>query len=121
MKKDLPESDFSVNERIRKVREAKGLRQDEFADGINMSRTYISTIETNGRVVKDRVIKLICFTYGVSEKWLRSGAGEMFDKAQDNRIDRIIQIFQKLDDNAQDYIIKMADQLLEYRKKIGKK
>lgn len=67
--------------RVRAIRKQLGLNQTEFAARIGMTQGYITSIERDIREVNDRLVKLICETYSVSEAWLVSEEGEMF---QDN-------------------------------------
>ena len=46
-----------------------------------MTQGYITSIERGTRDVNSRLVKLICETYSVSENWLFTGDGDMF---QDN-------------------------------------
>ena len=67
-----------MNERIKKLRKALDLTQQEFADSIGMKRNTIANYETDRNEPSNSVITLICKTFDVSEKWLRTGDGEMF-------------------------------------------
>jgi len=67
-----------VKERIKKLRKALGLTQQEFADRIGISRGNIATYETRDGSPGASVIALICRTFNVSENWLRTGEGGMF-------------------------------------------
>ena len=68
-------------ERVRAVRKQLGLSQTGFAARMGMTQGYVTNIERNIREVNSRLAKLICDTYSVSETWLVSGEGDMF---QDN-------------------------------------
>ena len=70
-----------IGERVRSIRKQLGLNQTEFAARIGMTQGYITSIERGTRDVNSRLVKLICETYGVSENWLFTGDGDMF---QDN-------------------------------------
>lgn len=67
-----------LNFRIKQVRKALGISQDEFGGGIGLGRGAITNIELNKTNPKPLVVQLICKTYNVSEAWLRTGEGEMF-------------------------------------------
>lgn len=67
----------TINERFRKLREQTGLSQEEFANRANRTRSEIKNIEYGKTSPKDEVIRSICKTYSVNEKWLRDGTGEM--------------------------------------------
>lgn len=118
MESSLPTKDGAVNKRIGEARKALGMRQDEFADVIKVSRSYIGALETSQREINDRIIELICINCGVNEKWLREGTGKMFKEKQNPRRDRVMRNFDKLDDSLQEYVIKQLDILLEAQDKI---
>lgn len=78
-----------MNNRIRKIREALGLNQNDFAQKINLQRNSITLIETGKRNPSDRTISDICSEFNVNENWLRYGEGEMFIKATPELIDQL--------------------------------
>ena len=106
-----------INKRISEVRKALGMRQDEFAEAIKVSRSYIGALETSQREINDRIIELVCMNCGVNEKWLRGGTGKMFKDKHNPRLDRVMRNFEKLDDYLQEFIIKQLDILLECQEK----
>lgn len=67
-----------MKDRIKKIRKALGLTQQEFADRLGISRGNIATYETRDGNPGSSVITLICREFNVSEAWLRTGEGEMF-------------------------------------------
>lgn len=67
-----------MNDRIKKVRTALGLSQQEFADRIGIKRGAVANYEVGRNEPIDAVISLICREFNVSERWLRTGDGEMF-------------------------------------------
>lgn len=75
--------------RIKQVRKTVGISQSAFGAKLGLSRDVINNLEQgrNKGGTPDYVIKLICQTYGVSERWLRTGEGEMFTAAPQNAID----------------------------------
>ena len=66
-----------MNARIEAVRKHEGLTQEQFADRINLSRNYLWMLENGSRTPSDRTISDICREFGVNERWLRTGEGEM--------------------------------------------
>lgn len=70
----------TLNERIKKVRKALDLTQQEFADKLSIKRNTVATYETGKSNPSDAAVILICKTFNVSETWLRTGEGEMFVK-----------------------------------------
>ena len=67
-----------ISDRIKAVRKALGLTQDEFSSRIAIKRNTLAVIETQKRATSDIVLKSICREFGVNEQWLRTGEGEMF-------------------------------------------
>ena len=65
-------------ERIRILRKQLGLNQTEFGARIGVKQTTIAGYERGASTPLDAVIAAICREFGVSERWLRSGEGEMF-------------------------------------------
>lgn len=68
-----------MDDRIKELRKALNLTQQEFADMLGTSRNNIAGYETGRRLPSDAVISLICKTFDVSWTWLRTGEGEMFE------------------------------------------
>lgn len=74
-------------ERIKKVRKALDLTQQEFADQIGSKRNTVATYEMGRSTPSAAVVTLICKTFDVDETWLRTGKGEMF--VQRSRADEL--------------------------------
>ncbi len=67
-----------MKERIKELRKALGLTQQEFADRCMIKRGAVANYEIGRNDPSDSVIALICQSFNVNEKWLRYGTGEMF-------------------------------------------
>lgn len=67
-----------MNERIKKIRQALGLSQDDFGRRLGVTRGAITNIELNKVDPKPLFVELICREFNVDEHWLRTGEGEMF-------------------------------------------
>ena len=111
------DKDTRISRRIGEVRKALGLTQQEFAKNLKISQTHASALERNSRTIQDRIIKMICFTYGVNEKWLKTGKGAMFEEGRDFKLEEVISNFKKLDYLLQDYVLKQIRLALEYQEK----
>ena len=109
----MAKKEYEINQRIVHIRKTLGYSQEKFAEGLKLSRSFQGGIEANHRKVNERLVKLICLTYGVDENWLKTGEGEMFDTVTDPRLERIIRNFNKMDPLLQDYVIKYLDWLVE--------
>jgi transcriptional regulator with XRE-family HTH domain len=106
-----------ISRRIGEIRKTIGLTQEKFAKDLKISRAFASALELNIRTIHERTIKMICFTYGVNENWLKTGKGEMFEKGRDFRLEEVIANFKKLDELLQDYVLKQIRLALEYQEK----
>jgi len=104
--------DYSINQRIKELREKIGLNQREFSNLLSLSGGYIAGIEVNLRKVNDRLIKLIISQFGVNEEWLRFGNGEIFIKKKtDEKAVRILSLFNDLPPHFQDVVLGTIDLL----------
>lgn len=73
-----------MEERIKALRKALGLTQQEFADRLSIKRNTIANYETGRNAPIDAVISLICRSCNVNETWLRTGEGEMLAETDDS-------------------------------------
>ena len=78
-----------MHERIKEIRKALNLTQDEFAEKIGLARNSIANYEGGRRNPNDAVIKLICREFNVDYFWLTEGIGEMFTEIPETLIDNI--------------------------------
>ena len=67
-----------MNERIKELRKALDLTQQEFADRLGIKRGAVANYEIGRNTPIDSVIILLCREFRVNETWLRTGEGEMF-------------------------------------------
>lgn len=78
-----------MNERIKQIRIALNLTQEEFGKKIGTARNTIANYECGRRIPTNAVINSICREFNVNEVWLRTGEGgdeNMFTKVnQDDR------------------------------------
>ena len=69
---------MTENERIKAVRQALGVTQDDFCKKIGIGRSALSQIELGRTNAREQTKRLICQEYHVREEWLREGLGEIF-------------------------------------------
>lgn len=119
-----------MNERIKKLRLALNLNQTEFGLRIGVKQTTVAGYENGSRAPIDAIITSICREFGVSEDWLRTGAGgddAMFVKlskdeemdfilgqisgSRDETIKRFIRAYWNLEENEKAVIRKLIDSL----------
>lgn len=67
-----------MNDRIKKLRQALNLSQEEFGKRLGVTRGAITNIELNKVEPKPLFVDLICREFNASENWIRTGEGEMF-------------------------------------------
>ena len=67
-----------MNERIKAVRLALGISQEEFGKRLGVTRGAITNIELNKVKPKPLFVDLICREFNVNEDWLKNGAEPMF-------------------------------------------
>ena len=82
---------MTIGERLKKLRKALDLTQQEFSDKLKVSRSNIATYEVGKNNPADAVINLICLEFNVSETWLRTGEGEMFLPSPNGVLDELAQ------------------------------
>jgi transcriptional regulator with XRE-family HTH domain len=107
---------MTVNERIKVLRQALDMTQAQFGEAICLSNGYIADLENAHRQANGRIIHLIALNFGVSEEWLKTGAGEMFIHSPEEKARRIMAIFDELKPEFQDFALKQLDLLLELQK-----
>lgn len=100
-----------MNERIKEVRKARNMTQQQLAEAIGLSRNYIAMIETGQRDPSDRTIADICRVCGVDEIWLRTGTGDM--DTPKTRQEELAEIFAKaeISDDVKSRMIRAMAQL----------
>ena len=81
-----------MKERLKELRTALNLTQQEFADRIGIQRGTYAKYEIGRNDPIDAVIRLICQTFNVNEEWLRAGEGPMFvDISRADELARLIE------------------------------
>lgn len=73
-----------MNSRIKELRKALKLSQDEFGAKLGITNTAISGYESGRRSPTEQIILSICRTFNVNENWLRYGEGEIFEDLSEN-------------------------------------
>jgi len=70
----------TINERIKALRKALGMNQEELGKILGVSKSAVCDIEAGRRRVTDAHIVLLTHMGGMKarEEWLRNGGGEMF-------------------------------------------
>ena len=103
---------MSISKRIKHLRQTLNMSQAEFAKAIFISNGYIAELECEHRRVNDRIIHLISLTFGVKEKWLKNGEGDMFFNTSGEKLQRMVSLYTELPPKFQDYVMQQIEQLL---------
>jgi len=106
---------MSVNQRFKEARKALKMTQIDFAKAMCISNGYLADIENDSRKANDRIIKLASMIFGINENWLKTGDGEMFYKSSDEKITRLVSIFNELPADFQDFVLLHIERLLKLR------
>lgn len=67
-----------MNQRIEKLIKALDIKRVDFAKQLKISPSFVSDMCSGKGKPSDRTILDICQKFSVSERWLRTGEGEMF-------------------------------------------
>lgn len=67
-----------MRNRIKELRKALGLSQDEFGRQLGLTRGAITNLEYGKTEAKPLFVDLVCRTYSVNRDWLVDGIGAMF-------------------------------------------
>ena len=73
-----------MQNRIKAARKALGLTQTEFGARLGLKGNTVTGYETGLRCPSEATITSICREFQVSEKWLRTGEGEMFARLSED-------------------------------------
>jgi transcriptional regulator with XRE-family HTH domain len=104
-----------MNKRLREVRKTLKISQSDFASKMGMAQSGYSQVETGENTLTEQNIKLICLIYGVNEKWLRTGEGEMFNpvpKPKDNDEKQLLEMFRLLSPEMRAFVLRKIQECL---------
>lgn len=84
-----------LKERLKKIRKALDLTQQEMADRIGIKRNSYANYEIGRNTPIDAIILSICREFNVNEDWLRTGAGgyeNMFARTSNISLDKFAKL-----------------------------
>lgn len=116
-----------MKNRILKIRKDSKLNQEDFGLRLNLTKNYISLIETGNRIPSDRTISDICREFNVNEDWLKNGTGDMYkekdgsfsellvelEDSDDDFIKNLITVYMGLDEDSKSALRKIAKGMAE--------
>jgi len=106
-----------IHDRLKQIRTHFGLSIREFAKKINYSHSLYGQVEYGNREPTERILDLIIAKFNVNKEWIITGKGEMFSEIKDLRIDRILEIYNKVDDSLKNALLAQSEILYKlYRK-----
>lgn len=97
-----------MKDRLKAIRNALKLTQQEFADRIGLKRNTLAGYEIGKSVPIDPIILAICKEYSVNESWLRTGEGEMFSSSLYDELDKVVEKYH-LNDKAGEMLRKFVE------------
>ena len=102
---------IKLKDRIKELRRALDLTQDEFGGRMGITKSSISTMESGRSNPSEQTLRSMCREFGASYLWLTTGEGSMFENGSDDAAlhvmidrvmasenDRVKQIFKNLGD-----------------------
>ena len=111
-----------IGTRIKQIRRTLGIRQKDFADRLGLSQSYLSELE-GGKTPSDIVIKSISSQYHVSETWLRTGDGEMYERPELDEViasydfpdivRRLLETYETLSQEQQEAVLEYARRFIQ--------
>ena len=116
-----------MKNRILKISKDSKLNQEDFGLRLNLTKNYISLIETGNRIPSDRTISDICREFNVNEDWLKNGTGDMYkekdgsfsellvelEDSDDDFIKSLITVYMGLDEDSKSALRKIAKGMAE--------
>ena len=116
-----------MKNRILKIRKDSKLNQEDFGLRLNLTKNYISLIETGNRIPSNRTISDICREFNVNEDWLKNGTGDMYkekdgsfsellvelEDSDDDFIKSLITVYMGLDEDSKSALRKIAKGMAE--------
>ena len=106
-----------MKERVQRVRTELKISLRDFAKRVFISKSLLNNIELGNRNINERTIQLISTEFNVNKDWLLTGKGEMFTASPpDIQREKLIEIFDQLDQSLKDCLLEQAKALSKIRK-----
>jgi len=103
-----------VQTRLKQIRNYFNLSIREFSKQIYFSHGVYGQVECGKREPNDRIIQLICSKFNVNKDWLLTGKSKMFQsEPPDFRLEKILEIYNIIDDNLKDCLLEQSKLLLK--------
>ena len=105
-----------INNRLVELRKHLNLSQRAFCKKIGLHQATYALLEKPDNEIREVYIKIISQTYNVSEKWLKSGEGDIFMEAPDRQLEELLSIYDNLPPSLQQFLYKQAKELQNLQK-----
>ena len=111
-------AETSINNRLKQIRNYFKLSIRNFSKEIYFSHGVYGQVEYGTREPNDRIIQLISSRFNVNKNWILTGTGEMFSSPPpDIRLEKILEIYNTVDDSLKNVIFEMSRIILQHYKK----
>lgn len=107
----------TAGDRIKEIRKEAKLNQTDFGKKLGVSRDVIGNLEYGRVELKEYMLKLICKTFYINEKWLLTGEGskKCLQDKEDAELDMIFSdIVSGDNDTIKDIVLKLSQLNEEY-------
>ena len=82
---------MTQGERVKEIRKSLEMTMEQFGNKLGVTKVAISNIEKEKRNLTEQMIRAICREFNVSEEWLKTGDGEMYQQlSEDEEIAGIV-------------------------------
>lgn len=103
----------TINERISSIIEENGLTRTAFGEKVGLSQSYVSAICVGRKVPSARTISDICRKFGINEKWVLTGEGDMNKAVYSLNPEYAKFIIEAVNDNDRDFRKRLVSVLSE--------
>ena len=66
----------AIGQRIKELREARGLSQEKFGERVGVTQQYIGALECGKRNPGPALVFMMAKKFGTSEAWIKEGKGK---------------------------------------------
>ena len=82
---------MTQGERVKEIRKSLEMTMEQFGSRLGVTKVAISRIEKGERNLTEQMSRAICREFNVSEEWLKTGDGEMYQQlSEDEEIAGIV-------------------------------
>jgi transcriptional regulator with XRE-family HTH domain len=108
----------TIHDRLKEIRKHVGLSIRDYSKEINYSHSLYGQTEYGNREPTDRIIQLISSRFNVNKEWIKTGIGDKFTAPPpDIRLEKILEIYNMVDDTLRDCLLEQSKILLKLFKK----